>query len=179
MLYLPCLHLFWGYSGVLLRSELGGRGEWIFLALCLFQLLLPTWGFDAVVMLVWCMALLSWAISLGLSLKSLQYFSPHDNISDQTLSAGSITQIVYLTQPQTSHRMSPPSHTNFLNASVPCIAYSLLQASGPLHGNRSIPYDNPYLLMFRKITFICERLVHFRALHWALEMRCLSMCKIG
>lgn len=76
--------------------------------------------------------------------------------------------------------MPPPlSHTNFLNASVPCIAYRLLQASGPLAGNRNIPYNNPYLLMFCKIIFICERLVHFRALHWALEMRCLGTCKTG
>lgn len=73
----------------------------------------------------------------------------------------------------------PPSHSNFLYVSVPCIAYRLLQASGLLNGNRSIPYDNPYLLIFHKIILICERLVHFRTLHWALEMKYLNMSKIG
>lgn len=155
-------------------------GGGFFFALCLCQPPLPTWAFDATVTLVWCTALLSWAIYLGLSLKSLQYVSTYGNILDQALPGGSRTQIIYLTQPQSSLRMTPPpSHSNFLYVSVPCIAYRLLHASGPLNGNRSIPHHNPYLLIFHKIILICERLVHFRTLHWALEMKYLNMSKIG
>lgn len=33
-----------------------------------------------------------------------------------------------------------------------------MQAFGPLNVRRNIPYNNPCLLIFHKIIFICERL---------------------